>query len=284
MRAAGVKKPFRTGLGARKGVGAAARLARAVGVPGEVAHPERLRTESVAFESDGARLDAYLARPAEPGPAPAIVVVHEIFGLVEHVRDVTRRFANVGYDALAPDLYARTGAPPPTDLDAARAKGQALSDEQVVRDLAQAAAYVRGLDGATGKVGLIGFCSGGRQTLLTACSSDAFDAAVDCWGGFVHRASADAETTRQRPRKPLDLVPGLRCPLYAVFGADDQNPSPEIAQELERRLATAAAPDMVEVFENAGHAFFADYRQTYVEQAAFALWPKVLAFLEAHLR
>jgi carboxymethylenebutenolidase len=255
-----------------------------VAVPGEVAHPDRLRTETVVFESDGAQVDGYLARPAEPGPAAGIVVVHEIFGLVEHARDVARRFANVGYDALAPNLYARGASPPPDDLDAARAKGQALPDEQVVRDLEQAAAYLRRLDGATGRVGLIGFCSGGRQTLLTACSSNAFDAAVDCWGGFIHGASADAETTPQRPRKPLDLAPELRCPLYAVFGENDQNPSPEIARDLERRLASASPPSTIEVFEHAGHAFFADYRQTYVEKAAFALWPKVLAFFEAHLR
>jgi carboxymethylenebutenolidase len=255
-----------------------------VSVPGEVVDRERLRTESVEFESDGVQVDAYLARPAEPAPAAGIVVVHEIFGLVEHVRDVARRFANVGYDALAPNLYARGGPPPAGDLDAARAKGQALPDEQVVRDLEQAAAYLRRLDGATGKVGVIGFCSGGRQTLLTACSTDAFDAAVDCWGGNLDRANADVETTPERPRKPLDLVRDLRCPLYAVFGKNDQNPSPDIARELERRLASASPPSTIEVFENAGHAFFADYRPTYVEEAAFALWPKVLSFFEAHLR
>jgi carboxymethylenebutenolidase len=251
---------------------------------GEVAHPELLRTENVSFESDGASLHGYLAHAAGDGPAAGIVVIHEIFGPVEHIHDIARRFANLGYNAIAPNLYSREGAPDPTDVDAARALAFGLSDAQVVRDLEQAAGFLRSLPDATDKVGVIGFCSGGRQTLLAACSSEAFDAAVDCWGGMVTRATPDAETTPTRPRKPIDLVADLHCPLYAVFGESDTNPSPEVAQELEQRLAGAHRPWTVEVFENAGHAFFADYRPSYVEAAAFDLWPKVLAFFERHLR
>jgi carboxymethylenebutenolidase len=255
-----------------------------VALAGEVLHPELLRSEQVSFESDGARIDAYLARPAEDVPAPGVVVIHEIFGPVEHIRDVARRFAGAGYNALAPNLYSRQGAPDPTDFDACRARAVALPDEQAVRDLANAAAYLRDLDGATGKVGVIGFCSGGRHTLLAACASDAFDAAVDCWGGMITRATPDDETTAARPRKPIDLVADLSCPLYAVFGRSDQNPSPEVARELEQQLAGVSQPSTVEIFENAGHAFFADYRPSYVEAAAFDLWSKVLAFFERHLR
>ena len=127
---------------------------------------------------------------------------------------------------------------------------------QAVGDLANAAGYLRSLEGATEKVGVIGFCSGGRHTLLAACASDAFDAAVDCWGGMITRASPDEEATPARPRKPIDLVSDLNCPLYAVFGEGDANPSPEVANELERRLAGAGQPWTVEIFENAGHAFW----------------------------
>src|SRR6266403_1746846 len=87
------------------------------------------------------------------------------------------------------------------------------------------AAYLRGLSGATGKVGAIGFCSGGRHTLLFACSSNKVDAAVDCWGGFIQRATPDAETTPARPTPIFNLVDRLSCPLFAVFGEEDQNPS-----------------------------------------------------------
>jgi carboxymethylenebutenolidase len=255
-----------------------------VALAGEVLHPELLRSEQVSFESDGARIDAYLTRPGDGRTAPGIVVIHEIFGPVEHIRDVARRFANAGYNALAPNLYSREGTPDPSDFDACRAKAVALPDKQAVRDLANAAGHLRSLDGATDKVGVIGFCSGGRHTLLAACASDAFDAAVDCWGGMITRATPDDETTAARPRKPIDLVAGLSCPLYAVFGEGDQNPSPEVARELEQRLARVSQPWTVEIFENAGHAFFADYRPSYVEAAAFDLWSKATAFFERHLR
>lgn len=245
--------------------------------------PARVRIEEVVFASDGSAVDAYLARPAEEGPRAGIVVVHEIFGLVDHIRDVARRFANIGYDALSPDLYSRVGAPESLEVDVARAKAFSLDDAQVVRDLESAAGYLRGLDDATGKVGLIGFCSGGRYALLAACTSGAFDAAVDCWGGFLTRATPDEETTPTRPTRAIDLAGSLRCPLYAVFGENDSNPSPDVARELERRLPAEGPPGTVEVFAGAGHAFFADYRPTYVEAAAFELWPKVLRFFGTHL-
>ncbi|MEE9278375.1 MAG: dienelactone hydrolase family protein [Dehalococcoidia bacterium] len=253
-------------------------------VPGEVANPDRLRTQSIEFASDGAVIDAYLAQPAEPGPAPGLIVIHEAFGPVEHIHDVCRRFANIGYNALAPNLYARIGVPDAGDRESVFGKMFALDDAQVVRDVEAAAATLRGLEGASGTVGVIGFCSGGRQTLLTASSTDAVDAAVDCWGGFVTRATPEAETTPQRPTPIIDLVSHLCCPLYAVFGGEDQNPSPEVASELEARLALTNSRVTVEVFDGVGHAFFADYRPTYREKAAFSLWPKIVAFLEEHLR
>ena len=253
-------------------------------VPGEVADPSALRTATISFASDGATIDAYLAQPADPGAAPGVIVLHEAFCPVEHIRDVCRRLANVGYNALAPNLYAREGAPAPSDLDDVFAKMFGLEDAQVVRDVEAAATTLRGLEGASDRVGIIGFCSGGRQTLLTACSSDSVDAAIDCWGGFITRATPDAVTTPQRPRPVIELAAELRCPLYAVFGAEDQNPSPSDASELESRLAQSGRAFTVERFANTGHAFFADYRPNYQERAAFALWPKIVAFLEDNLR
>ena len=253
-------------------------------VPGEVANPERLWTQTIHYESDGTSIDAYLAKPAEAGPAPAIIVIHEAFGMVEHIRDLCRRFASIGYQALAPNLYVRGGPPNPDDLDSVLAKMFALPDGQAVRDLEGAAATLRGLEGASGKVGAIGFCSGGRHTLLAACASTALDAAVACWGGHITQASAEAATTEARPTPVIDLVPQLSCPLYAVFGAEDQNPSPDVARELEDRLALTSQQFRVETFADAGHAFLADYRPSYREGAAFALWPKVVTFFEDHLR
>lgn len=253
-------------------------------VPGEVQDLSQIETSSTTYESDGASIEAYLARPRGGGSGGGIIVIHEAFGPVEHIHDIARRFANIGYTAIAPNLYSRMGAPDVDDMQSVFTKMFGLPDPQVVRDLEGAAALLRGQPGSNGKVGCIGFCSGGRQTLLYACSSDTVDAAVDCWGGFIRRANQDAVTTPERPTPILDLVDQLHCPLYAVFGGHDQNPTPTDAREMEARLQRARKTSTVEVFEEAGHAFLADYRPSYHESAAFALWPKIVAFFETHLR
>ncbi len=253
-------------------------------VPGAVTDPSRVQTEATRFPSGGDTIRAYLARPSEPGQYPGIIVIHEAFGLVDHIRDIARRFANLGFTALAPDLYSRTGGPDPNHFPSVLEKMFALPDGQVVRDLEAAADHLRGLAGATGKIGCIGFCSGGRQTLLFACSTGRLDAAVDCWGGFITRATPADVTTPERPTPVIDLVDRLSCPLLAVFGEEDQNPSPSDAEDLRRRLEQAGKQAVVKVYRNAGHAFLADYRPTYREAAAFQLWPEVVSFFERHLR
>jgi carboxymethylenebutenolidase len=252
-------------------------------VPGQVENPERLQTERITLISGGDEIEAYLARPDAPGLHPGLIVIHEAFGPVEHIHDIARRFANLGYAALAPNLYSRAGAPDPTNMQSVLSSMFGLSDAQVVADLVAASDYLTARDDANGKVGCIGFCSGGRQTLLFACSSDKVDAAVDCWGGFVDRATQDATTTPERPVPPLDLIRNLRCPLLAVFGAEDQNPSPAVAQELRNRALAYGKDVTVNVYQEAGHAFFADYRPSYRETAAFALWPEIVSFFEQHL-
>jgi carboxymethylenebutenolidase len=157
-------------------------------------------------------------------------------------------------------------------------------DAEAVQDLEAAAAHLRGLPGATGKIGAIGFCSGGRQTLLFACSSDKVDAAVDCWGGFIHHATPDAETTAARPTPILNMIDRLHCPLFAVFGEEDQNPSLAQSEELRSRAQRAGKDVTIKVYKNAGHAFLADYRPSYREAPAHELWRDAVAFFEKHLK
>jgi carboxymethylenebutenolidase len=254
-------------------------------IPGAVTDPSRVRGEAIEFKSGNDTIQGYLARPSQPGRNPGIVVIHEAFGLVEHIRDIARRFANIGYNALAPDLYSRAGGPSnPDDIGTVMPVMFAKPDAEAVQDLGAAAVHLRGLSGATGKIGAIGFCSGGRQTLLFACSSDKVDAAVDCWGGFIHRATPDAETTTSRPKPILDIVGQLHCPLFAVFGEEDQNPPVALAEELRSRAQRAGKDVTTKVYKNAGHAFLADYRPSYREQAAFELWSDAVAFFDKHLK
>jgi len=253
-------------------------------IPGAVTDPGRVRGDNMEFKSGRDTIKGYLARPSRPGRYPGIIVIHEAFGLVEHIRDIARRFANIGYNALAPDLYTRSGSPDPNNMDSVFPVMFGLPDAQAVRDLEAAADHLRGLSGASGKIGVIGFCSGGRQTLLFACSRTKPDAAVDCWGGFIHRATPDAETTPSRPTPILKLVDRLSCPLFAVFGEEDQNPTVAQSEEL-KNLALRAGKDVtIKVYENAGHAFLADYRPSYREAPATELWHDAVAFFDKHLK
>jgi carboxymethylenebutenolidase len=252
---------------------------------GEVKNPETLDTKDITFTSDGFQMKGYLARPKATGNYPGVLILHEAFGLVEHERDVARRFANAGFIAMAPDVYSRVGAlKNASDMNEVRAKMFGLPDAQLVRDFEAAAAFIRSQPGSNGKVGCVGFCVGGRWTLLFACSSDKVNAAIDCWGGFITRATPDAASTSQRPTPVIDLAPRLHCPLYIVCGEEDQNPAPADAEELRKRVAQAGKTVQYDLFKNAGHAFFADYRPSYREKAAFELWPKMVAFFQSHLK
>ncbi|HEY1833841.1 MAG TPA: dienelactone hydrolase family protein [Solirubrobacteraceae bacterium] len=256
------------------------------GVAGAVTDPSGLRAETLTYTgAKGDAVNGYLVLPASEGPHPAMVVIHEAGGLGEHIKDVANRLANVGYATLAVDLYTREGGPPPMDdLQAMLARLFSMSDATALGDLEGAADFLRARADVTGKVGCIGFCMGGRYTLLFATASDRLDAAVDCWGGFIDKATPDEQSSEQRPTPPLELADRLSCPLLAAVGAEDHNPSPELADQLRERAEQSGQPVQVDVYEGAGHAFFADYRPSYKPEPAHKLWAQVVPFLERHLK
>jgi carboxymethylenebutenolidase len=251
-------------------------------VPGKLADPSAVTAGPSTFEGPNGTVDAWLARPAGAGSRPGLIVIHEAFGPNDHIHDLTQRFAGAGFDALAPNLYHALGHPG-DDMASVMEKMFQLTDADAVADLEAAAATLRALDSSNGKVGCIGFCSGGRHTLLFACSSTAVDAAVDCWGGFIERASPNDDVTPQRPRRVVDLLGDLSCPVFLVGGVEDQNPSPDLLAEVEGKLVAAGKDATVEIFEDAGHAFLADYRPSYREGPAHLLWPKIIDFLQGAL-
>src|SRR5258708_2066841 len=240
------------------------------GVPGAVTDPSRVLAEDLTYTgARGEAVNGYLARPAADGEHPGMIVIHEAGGLGEHIRDVVARFANIGYVTPGGDLYTREGGPPDTsDPQALFARLFSMSDETALGDLQGAADELRSGPEATGKVGCIGFCMGGRYALLFACASDRLDAAVDCWGGFIDKATMDQRSTPERPTPPLELAASLHCPLMAAIGAEDQNPSPALGEELRRRAAESGQEADVEVYGGAGHAFLPDYRPSDRPEAA----------------
>jgi carboxymethylenebutenolidase len=257
------------------------------GVPGAVTQADlgALTGEDLMFPgAGGVDVNGYLARPRAAGRYPGMVVIHEAGGLGDHIRDVCLRFAKLGYVALGVDLYTREGGPPPAgDVPKIMARLFSMSDEIALGDLEGAADLLRSRPDVTGRVGCIGFCMGGRFALLFACSSDRLDAAVDCWGGFIDRATPEQRAAPQRPTPPLELAERVRCPLYAAIGAEDRNPSPETGERLRAALASSPHETVVEVYAGAGHAFFANHRPTYRPEPAARLWERIVPFLGRHL-
>jgi len=259
------------------------------GVPGAVTDPSRVRAEALRFPGHGGTaVNGHLAVPAEPAGESgrgAVIVIHEAGGLGDHIKDVANRFANLGYLALGVDLYTREGGPPPMDdVQALMERLFSMSDELALGDLEGAADFMRAHEDCNGRVGCIGFCMGGRFTLLFACASDRLDAGVDCWGGFIDSATPSERTTPERPTPPLELAGRLSCPLLAAIGAEDANPSPHVGAELESRARESGQEVDVDVYEGAGHAFFADYRPSYRPGPAAQLWRAVVPFLARHLQ
>jgi carboxymethylenebutenolidase len=203
----------------------------------------------------------------------------EAFGLNDHIKDVTRRFAEAGYLAIAPDMYTREGSPDERNMDAVIQTMLSVPDAQAIADLDGAAAYLRSQPDCNGKVGAIGFCSGGRYTLMFGCKGANVNACVDSAGGFI----IQDEHTEQRPVSPIEMIPTLQCPLLALFGEEDPNPSPEHAARLQEELDKHGKTYELVMYRNAGHAFFADYRPSYRAAPAQDMWHRTLQFYAQHL-
>ncbi len=237
---------------------------------------------TVAFAGhEGAELEGYLARPLSEEPRGGVVVIHHLPGYDEAHKEITRRFASRGYAAVCPNLYSREGrdVSPDDQAAAARARG-GVPDEQVVGDVAGAAAYLNSLDHANGKIGVIGYCSGGRQTFLVACSLQV-DAAVDCYGGFVVNSPPADSPFKMTPL--LSKAPGLSCPLLGLFGADDKFPSTDEVASLSAELDRLVKEHEFHTDPEAGHAFFSVDRLAYRPVAAMDGWKKVFDFFGRHL-
>ena len=243
--------------------------------------PEGVTANMIKYPGHGGdAIDAFFARPAAEGTYPAVVVIEEAFGLVDHIKDVARQFAGQGYVAIAPELYSREGPPDLNDMSTLMPKMMGMPDVRAVGDLEGAAVYLKGLPFTTGKVGIVGFCSGGRQSLMFACRTRSIDAAVDCYGGFMFQD----EPTESRPVAPFDMIADLSCPLLGLFGEEDQNPSVEHVERLRQELTRHNKSFDIHSYPNAGHAFFADYRPSYHEETAKDAWQRMLAWYDRHLK
>ncbi|HLH46122.1 MAG TPA: dienelactone hydrolase family protein [Acidimicrobiales bacterium] len=226
-------------------------------------------------------IEAYTARPLDPGPAGGVVVIHHMPGYDQATKEIVRRFAAEGYNAISPNLHYREapGASPDDAAAASRAAG-GVPDERFLGDTAAAVAWLRGLTSSNGKVGTIGYCSGGRQSFLAACRLP-IDAAVDCYGAFVVGSPPPEMGVRMDP--VLDQAEGLSGPILGLFGAEDSHPSPDEVQQIDARLTELGKEHDFHVFDGAGHAFFAVDRPSYRVDAATKGWQLIWDFYGRHL-
>jgi carboxymethylenebutenolidase len=233
----------------------------------------QLRREHVAIDTPGGRMPAQLAQPDTGGPFPAVIVVQEAFGLNPHIEQVAARIAGEGYVTLAPDLFHR-GGPGRTarydDLPKALSLMGELTDEGVIQDLGAAVAFLEKRPSVRAdRIGITGFCMGGRVSYLAACALPGkFKAAVPFYGGGI----------------PVDRTATLQTPVLAFFGGDDPFIPPDQVQALEAEAKRLGKSVEVHVYPKAPHGFFCDERDSYRPEAAADSWQRLTAFFASHLK
>jgi carboxymethylenebutenolidase len=227
--------------------------------------------------ADG-HLPAYYARPTGPGPFPVILVIEEIFGVHEYIKDVCRRFAKLGYFAVAPELYARIA-----DLSHMSDPQEIFTkvilkapDKTMLADLDATAIWAGANKGDLNRLGVTGFCRGGRDTWLYAEHNPHLKAAV-AWYGPVKGPVSPIQ-----PQTATDLAAALKCPLLGLYGGKDTGIHPADVQAAARIARDAGHTVQIKIFPDAGHGFHADYRPTYNQPAAEQGWADALAWFKAH--
>ena len=229
-------------------------------------------------------IPAYRAMPDHGGPFPTVLVVHEAFGVHEHIKDVCRRFARLGYYAISPELFARQGdAPGEKDMSLLMTEIVFKKpDAESMRDLDATLAFAKASGSAdVERAAVVGFCWGGRQVWLYAAHNPSLKAAVAWYGLLFWRIQQPTAIARDE-RDPLDVAGDLKLPLLGLYGGEDPYIPTVQIDEMKAKLAATGGASKIIVYPGAGHGFFADYRPEYVQAAAEASWSEAVGWLKAH--
>lgn len=223
-------------------------------------------------------IPAYRAMPSQGRLFPVALVVQEIFGVHEHIKDVCRRLAKLGYMAVAPELYARQGnVSKLSDIEEIRKVVSKVPDAQVMADLDAAVAWVKAsAQGNVEKLGITGFCWGGRIVWLYAEHSAQLRAGVAWYGRLVGKAS------ELQPKHPIDIAARLKAPVLGLYGGNDQGIPLETVEQMRTELKAANSSSSIIVYPDAPHAFYADYRASYRKEPAEDGWRRLQAWFKKH--
>ena len=216
-------------------------------------------------------MPAYRAMPAKGKSLPVVLVVQEIFGVHEHIKDICRRFAKLGHLAIAPELYARQGdVSKIADSREIMAIVAKVPDAQVISDLDAAADWAsKSGNGDVSKLGITGFCWGGRQVWLYAAHNPKVKAGAAWYGRLV------GQPDELHPKYPVDIAPALKVPVLGLYGAQDQSIPLDTVEQMRAALKKGSSKSELVVYPDAGHAFYADYRPSYRQQAAEDGWKRL---------
>ncbi len=238
-----------------------------------------IRTETESLPTADGLMPAYVCRPAEGGPHPAVIVVMEAFGLNAHIKDVAERLAREGYASIAPDFFYRFGSPvvPYEDVPRALAYIQQFDDAALMAEMGVVIQHLKGRADVRGaRIGIIGFCVGGRIAFLTACRHPAaIKAAIPFYGGGI---AADT------PTAPLHDAPRIQCPILCFFGEADRMIPMEQVRRLDDTLKRLKKTAEIKVYPGAGHGFFCNDRSSYHPEAAENAWNLSRLWLSKYLK
>jgi len=237
-----------------------------------------LNAGTVHITVNGQEVPVYRAQPAGKKNLPVILVISEIFGVHEYIADVARRFAKQGYLALAPDLFVRQGDPTKYASIAELQKEliAKVPDAQVMSDLDAIVAWAKSNGGNTAKLGITGFCWGGRITWLYAAHNPQVKAGVAWYGRLV------GNKTSLQPTYPVDIAASLKAPVLGLYGGKDTGIPVTTVVEMQDALKRGKSGSEFILFKDAGHAFHADYRPSYVEADAREGWQHCLTWFKAN--
>jgi carboxymethylenebutenolidase len=244
-----------------------------------------IRTAQIELPASDSPMDAYVAIPEGSGPFPAVIVIMEAFGLNDHIKDVTRRYANAGYYAIAPDLYHRAPGERVVgynELPKVMALMGSLTDAQIISDLKTTIDYLKHQpEVRADRIGITGFCMGGRVAYLGIASlPDDLKAAAVYYGGRIVGGDRNEKT----PVAPIDLTHQIKGAVIGFFGDQDQGIPVEQVNTIRERLREAGVPSEIHLYQGAGHGFFCDDRAAYHEPSAKDAWARTLAWFEKYLK
>ena len=223
---------------------------------------------------DNSPMRLYASHPDGPGPFPAVVVIQHQGGVDEFMEEMTRKIAAAGFFGVSPDLYHRDA---PGCRDDGPTRRSRLRDPAVIRDVNATVDFLKGQKLADGeRLGIIGFCMGGRIAYLMAAVNPAFKAGVAYYGGNIMVPWGDGPS-------PFERSSEIRCPLLGHFGAEDKNPSPEDMKKLDAELDKFGKPHEFYSYPGAGHAFMDRHGNKYHADADAASWPRTVDFFGKHL-